>query len=121
MHAHHAALLLGALIAVKSRLSPGFAWLLADAQWVLGTASPMESAEAMGRYTLALVAGSIEADVLLLTGTEDHFARPSQAAELARSLRAARSVRSIVYDRVSGGAERCHMGAQSLWHADLFD
>lgn len=121
LHAHHAGLLLDALIAVKSRLSPGFAWLLANAKWVLGTASPMESVEAMGRYTLAPIAGRIEADVLLLIGAEDHFAPSSQAAELARALTAARSVRSIVYDRASGGAAHCQMGAQSLWHADLFD
>lgn len=44
-----------------------------------------------------------------------------QAAEFAASLSAARSVRTIIHDRASGGGEHCQMGAQSLWHADFFD
>jgi hypothetical protein len=34
---------------------------------------------------------------------------------------AARSDATKVYDRASGGAEHCQMGAQTLWHADFFD
>ena len=45
----------------------------------------------------------------------------SQTADFARALTAACSVCSIVYDRASGGAEYCQMGAQSLLHTDLFD
>jgi hypothetical protein len=26
-----------------------------------------------------------------------------------------------VYDRASGGAEHCQLGAHTLWHRDLFD
>lgn len=121
LHAHHADAVLNALIAVEARLSPGFAWSVANAQWVLGTASAMETIKVLGSHTLAAVAGRIEADVLILAGAEDHFIPASQAADFARALTAARSVHSIVYDRASGGAEHCQMGAQSLWHADLFD
>ena len=121
LHEHHADAVLDALIAVKARFSPGFAWSVANAQWVLGTASAIETIEVLGSYTLAAVAGRIEADVLILAGAEDHFIPAGQAADFARALTAARSVRSIVYDRASGGAEHCQMGAQSLWHADLFD
>jgi hypothetical protein len=32
----------------------------------------------------------------------------------------ARSVTTKIYDRESGGAEHCQMGAPTLWHADLF-
>jgi len=42
----------------------------------------------------------------------------SQTADFARALTAACSVCSIVYDRASGGAEHCQMGAQSLRHTD---
>ena len=45
----------------------------------------------------------------------------SQTADFARALTAACSVCSIVYDRASGGAEHCQMGAQSLLHTDLLD
>ncbi|CAN5447050.1 hypothetical protein BH10PSE16_BH10PSE16_11080 [soil metagenome] len=121
LRARHADALLDRLIATKARLSPGFAWSLANGQWVLGTTSAMETLEVLEGYTLAPVAGRIEADVLILAGGEDHFIPATQAAEFARALTAARSVRTIVYDRASGGAEHCQMGAQSLWHADLFD
>ena len=109
------------LIAMKARLSPGFAWSLANGQWVLGTASAMETLDALRSYTLAPVAGKIMADVLILVGAADHFIPAGQAADFAAALTAAHSVRTIVYDRASGGAEHCQMGAQALWHADLFD
>ena len=121
LHAHHAKAALNAMIAAKARLSPGFAWSLANSQWVLGTTSPMETIDVLERYTLAHVAGRIRADVLILAGANDHFIPAQQSADFVRALTAARSVRQIVYDRSSGGAEHCQMGAQSLWHADLFD
>ena len=113
--------LLNLLIATKARLSPGFAWSVANGQWVLGTASAMETLDLLANYSLAPVAGRIEADVLILAGAEDHFIPVDQAAQFANALTAARSVRTIIYDRASGGAEHCQMGAQALWHADLFD
>ena len=58
-----------------------------------------------------LCRGPIEADVLILGGSEDHFIPASQAADFARALTAARRVCSIVYDRASGGAEHCQMEA----------
>lgn len=121
LHAHRADVALNALIAAKARLSPGFAWSLANAQWVLGTKSPMETIDVLGRYTLAQVAGRIRADVLILAGADDHFIPARQSTDFVRALTTAGSVRQIVYDRNSGGAEHCQMGAQSLWHADLFD
>ncbi len=107
--------------AVARLTAPGFAWSVANGQWVMGTASALETLDVLASYTLAPVAGRIEADVLILAGAEDHFIPASQAADFASALTAARSVRTIVYDRASGGAEHCQMGAQALWHADLFD
>ena len=121
LHARHARLLLNLLIAAKARFSPGFAWSVANGQWVLGTTSAMQTMQALDRYSLARVAGRITADVLIMAGADDHFIPVAQAADFAGALKAARSVRTIVYDRESGGAEHCQMGAQSLWHADLFD
>ena len=121
LHARNAHLLLNLLIAVKTRFSPGFAWSVANGQWVLGTTSAMQTMLALDRYSLARVAGDITADVLIMAGADDHFIPVSQAADFASALKAARSVRTIIYDRESGGAEHCQMGAQSLWHADLFD
>ena len=121
LHARRAHAVLDALIAWKAWLSPGFAWSVANSQWVLGAASPIKAIELLSSYTLAPVVARITADVLILAGAEDHFIPPGQSGEFARALTAARSVRSIVYDRASGGAEHCQMGAQTLWHADFFD
>lgn len=121
LHARHADALLNLLIKMKAWLSPGFAWSVANGQWVLGTANAMETMDALDRYTLAPIAGMIKADVLILAGIDDHFIPVGQAAEFASALNSARSVHTIVYDRASGAAQHCQMGAQSLWHADLFD
>ncbi len=121
LHARRASALLNLLIEIKARLSPGFAWSVANGQWVLGTVSAMETLKALGSYTLAPVASLVKAEVLILAGLDDHFIPVGQAADFACALTAARSVRTIVYDHASGGAEHCQMGAQSLWHADLFD
>lgn len=83
----------------------------ANGQWVLGTTSATETIKVLASYTLASAAGPIEADVLILEGSEDHFIPASQAADFARALTAARRVCSIVYDRASGGAEHCQMEA----------
>jgi dienelactone hydrolase len=121
LHARHARLVLSLLIAAKAWFSPGFAWSVANGQWVLGTTSAMQTIQALERYSLASVAGRIIADVLIIAGADDHFIPMAQAADFAGALKAARSVRTIVYDRQSGGAKHSQMGAQSLWHADLFD
>ena len=38
-----------------------------------------------------------------------------------KSLVNARSVTAIVYDRASGGAEHCQLGAPSLWQSTVFE
>lgn len=85
------------------------------------TAEVLETVDALRAYTLERVAGKIKADVLILAGANDHFIPVSQVADFQQKLSGARSVTTVVYDRESGGAEHCQMGAQTLWHADFFD
>jgi alpha-beta hydrolase superfamily lysophospholipase len=101
--------------------SPGSAWAAQNAMWVLGTKHPLDSVTTLRQYTLAAVAQRIKADVLILAGAEDHFVPLAQVAQFANALTAARSVTTKIYDRASGGAEHCQLGAQTLWHADFFD
>ena len=89
LHARRAQAVLDALIALKARFSPGFAWSVANSQWVLGAASPIEAIELLSHYVLAPVAGRITADVLILAGAEDHFIPSRQAGDFARALTAA--------------------------------
>jgi len=75
----------------------------------------------MQKFNLTGVAQRIKSDVLILAGTEDHFVPFDQVATLEKALTAARSITTRIYDRASGGAEHCQLGAQTLWHADFFD
>ncbi|MGA9851996.1 MAG: alpha/beta fold hydrolase [Gammaproteobacteria bacterium] len=100
---------------------PGSIWAQQNGEWVFGDKDPLAVAETFKLYTLSHIASRITADVLILAGADDHFVPLRQVDEFKRSLTHARSVRSIVFDRASGGSEHCQLGAPSLWQAALFD
>jgi dienelactone hydrolase len=89
--------------------------------WVMGTRDLLETAEALRAFTLQRVAQRIKCDVLILAGADDHFVPIEQVKKFENSLTQARSVTTVVYDRESGGAEHCQLGAVTLWHATFFD
>jgi alpha-beta hydrolase superfamily lysophospholipase len=100
---------------------PGAAWSVQNGMWVFGAKGPLEVVDAFKPYTLAPVASRIKADVLILAGADDHFVPQDQVDAFQKSLTGARSVTTVVFDRISGGSEHCQIGAPSLWHATLFD
>lgn len=106
-----------ALARLRMAMNPGFRWAVNNGNWVLGTHGPLETIDALSRYTLEPVASRIRQDVLILAGVDDHFIPVSQVAQFEKALTAARSVTSVIYDRESGGAEHCQLGAHTLWHA----
>ncbi len=109
------------MIRANAALSPGFAWRVSNGMWTTGTKHPLDTVTALQKYTLAGVAQRIKGDVLILAGAEDHFVPVAQVAQFEKALTAARSVTTKIYDRSTGGAEHCQIGAQALWHADFFD
>ena len=109
------------VVKVKAALSPSFAWAINNSMWTLGIKHPLDALAEERKYTLAGVAQRIKGDVLILAGAEDHFVPIEQVNEFKDALTAARSVTTKIYDRASGGADHCQMGAQTLWHADFFD
>jgi pimeloyl-ACP methyl ester carboxylesterase len=118
---HGLGFLLSAIVKIKSALSPGLRWALQNSMWVMGTHGLLETAEAFRTYTLKDVAQRIKGDVLILAGEDDHFVPVEQVKQFENRLTQARSVTSVVYDRESGGAEHCQLGAVTLWHAAFFD
>jgi pimeloyl-ACP methyl ester carboxylesterase len=112
---------LNAIAKIKSAFSPSLKWALQNSRWVMGTGGLLETAEALRAYTLQNVAQRITGDVLILAGADDHFVPVEQVKQFEISLSQARSVTSVVYDRESGGAEHCQLGAITLWHAAFFD
>jgi dienelactone hydrolase len=121
LHDHGLDFVLSAVVRLKSALNPDFRWAYANGQWVMGTQGPIETLRAFDPYVLTDVAGRITGDVLILAGADDHFVPLSQVTAFEQALSAARSVTTRVYDRASGGAEHCQLGAHSLWHQDFFD
>ena len=113
--------LVDTLINWKASRAPGVRWALDNGMWTLGKEHPLDVIDEFQKYTLAGVAQRIKCDVLILAGTEDHFVPVEQVKSFQDALTSARSVTTKVYDRESGGAEHCQLGAHTLWHADLFD
>ena len=99
----------------------GISWAYHNALWTMGTKDPDDTAKACAAYTLAPVASRIRQDVLILAGTEDHFIPFHQTADFEKALVNARSVTTRIFDRPSGGAWHCQMGALTLYHATVFD
>jgi pimeloyl-ACP methyl ester carboxylesterase len=119
LHAHGHDELLNSL----SQKSPdtGSKWAVQNGQWVFGVQGVIEVLDAFKSYRMAPVAAQIRQDVLLLAGADDHFVPLEQLASMRDSLTNARSVTAITFDRASGGALHCQVGAPSLWQAALFD
>ncbi len=109
------------LVRIKSYFSPSFSWGIKNGRWTMKTQNSSETLKAFREYTLEKVSGQIKQDVLILAGTEDHFIPIKQVEDFKQKLINARSVKTIIYDRESGGSQHCQLGAQTLWHADFFD
>ena len=119
LHRHHLDGLLNFL--AERNENPGSKWAQQNGMWTLGQTDRISVLDAFKPYNLAPVAGQIRGDVLILAGAEDHFVPLEQVEAFKRSLTHARSVTAVVYDRASGGAEHCQVGAPSLWQATVFD
>lgn len=112
----------GVLSFLAARMSdPGAKWATENGQWVLGVKGPFAVMDAFKDYDLSKVAQRITGDVLLLAGSDDHFVPPQQLEQMRKALVQARSVKAVMFDRASGGALHCQIGAPSLWQGTLFD
>ncbi len=118
---HRLGFLLDANVKIKSAFSPGLKWAIQNSMWAMGTPDLRSTLQAYQAYTLEGVAQRITCDVLILAGADDHFVPVGQVKQFGNSLTQARSVMSVIYDRESGGAEHCQVGAATLWHATFFD
>ncbi|CEJ10215.1 2,6-dihydropseudooxynicotine hydrolase [bacterium YEK0313] len=104
-----------------TRQIPGVVWAIDNARWTLGVTSVDGMIAGFAPYRLEAVAHRIAADVLILAGEADHFVPLEQAKAFEAACVAARSVETVMFDRPSGGAEHCQLGAPTLWHETFFD
>jgi alpha-beta hydrolase superfamily lysophospholipase len=119
LHRHHLDGLLNFL--AERNENPGAKWAQQNGMGTLGQTDRISVLDAFKPYNLGPVAGNIHGDVLILAGGDDHFVPVEQVEQFKQSLTHARSVTAVVYDRASGGAEHCQVGAPSLWQATVFD
>jgi pimeloyl-ACP methyl ester carboxylesterase len=101
--------------------NPDIRWVFHNACWTMGAKTVDEIRKAGAAYKLAPVAQRIRQDVLILTGTDDHFIPFHQTADFEESLVNARSVTSRIFDRASGAAQHCQAGNLSVMYAAVFD
>ncbi len=101
--------------------SPDFVWFSNHGRWTLGTSSSEETARGFAAYTLAPVVDHITQPVLIMAGADDYGIPLHQTAEFECALINAKRVTTRIFDRASGGAEHCQIGALSLVHATIFD
>jgi alpha-beta hydrolase superfamily lysophospholipase len=118
LHAHGYDTLIDRLM---QHADSGAKWAVQNGEWVFGVTGPFGVFDAFKSYRIGPVAERITKDVLLLAGADDHFVPITQLEPERRSLTHARSVSVVVFDRDSGGAEHCQIGAPSLWQAAFFD
>lgn len=101
--------------------NPDLVWAIDNARWTLGAETTEKAIHLLRSYTLRDVAKKIVADVLIFVGERDHFVPTSQADDFTKACTVAKSVETVFFDTLSGGAEHCQLGAQTLWHAAFFD
>lgn len=105
----------------QTRNVPGVVWLVDNAMWTLGVDTVEAGQAAFSAFRLQDAAPKIAGDVLILAGQADHFVPAGQAEDFAAACTGARSVETRIFDRQSGGAEHCQLGAHTLWHEVFFD
>jgi pimeloyl-ACP methyl ester carboxylesterase len=98
-----------------------FVWTSGNACWTLGLTGIDQIPNGFAPYTLAPIAARITQPVLIMAGEQDHGIPLHQATDFEKALVNARSVTLKVFDRLSGGAEHCQTGNQTLVHATIYD
>lgn len=105
---------------IMEKSDSGIRWAMAQGRWVFGLDNSIAVLREFSKYTVRDIGGDVTCDVLLLAGSEDHFNPLKFVAEKEKALTAARSIKTVIYDRSTGGQEHCQVGANSLWQADFF-
>ncbi|MBQ1089981.1 S9 family peptidase [Streptomyces sp. B93] len=94
-------------------------WLLRQALWTFGAATPAELLRVLPRFGLADVIGEVRCPVLVLDAEEDlFFAGLEHAKKVYTGLNSPKTL--YVFTADEGGGAHCHSGAMRLYHERLF-
>jgi len=98
------------MVARVARKSPVVQWGTQQGMHVTGTTSPFGFLQAIRQYQTADVSESIEQDVLLLAGSEDHYVPMEQWHDQIRMLENARSITARLFTRSESAQNHCQVG-----------
>ncbi|KRL37093.1 alpha/beta fold hydrolase [Liquorilactobacillus uvarum] len=79
-----------------------------------GTKTPYDLLKEFQKYNIKPILPLINQDVLLLAGENDQYVPSSRLPEIATGLVNASSVKSIMFDKASGGDQHCQAGRREL-------
>lgn len=79
-----------------------------------GTKTPYDLLKELQKYNLEPIMPLINQDVLLLAGQNDQYVPSSRLSEIAKGLVNAASVKTVMFDKASGGDQHCQAGRREL-------
>ncbi|MFT8424220.1 MAG: alpha/beta hydrolase [Liquorilactobacillus sp.] len=84
-----------------------------------GTKTPYDLLKEFQKYSMKPIFPLINQDVLLLAGENDQYVPSSRLPEITTNLINASSVKSIMFDKSSGGDQHCQAGRRELGFAEI--
>lgn len=105
--------LLNRLVGLVMRFDSGARWALHNAMYTFGCTTPYDALHASAAYTLHDVHENVHCDVLALRGVDDIYG-PAQGELFRTAFPNARSYEFVQFDRASGAAEHCQLGAVEI-------
>lgn len=89
-------------------------WKINKGMENVGVQSPYELLKQFQKYNMEPIMPLINQDVLLLAGENDQYVPSSRLVEIDSKLINAASVKSIMFDKASGGDQHCQAGNRQL-------
>ncbi len=89
-------------------------WEVQQGQHVFGAPTPSAVLRSTARYITADVSARVQADALLLAGTQDHYVPAHQLTDQVATLTNARSVTARVFTEHEQAQAHCQFGNQAL-------
>jgi pimeloyl-ACP methyl ester carboxylesterase len=102
-----------------AKLDGNTRWLIQNALWVFGLDNVLQIPQVVKKFSLYGVADKIKCPMLLLAGTQDHFAALTQIDYLKENLKT--SYTTHIFDETFGAEQHCQEGNQSRARQVIFD
>jgi hypothetical protein len=98
------------LVGRVAKTNPVVEWGIQQGKHVTGTNSAFEYLQSIAQFETRDVSASISQDVLLLAGSEDHYAPIQHWHEQTRMLGDARSITARLFTRSEHAQNHCQVG-----------